>query len=201
MKRLILILSITFLLCSCSNAKQRDPQLYEGAPQELLLQPDALPGSYLLMENLSGERPNEELTMEIDTPEALDQYLERTGRITGWENRFMLIETTHSLPGFIMNQVVIYKSPDGAQAALNWPVAQSRQNIESERHIGDAMTFTMMPFDAPDDSSWIDYRIEFTYENILGAISTYAPEDVATPDYALDLAEILYQHFQAQIAN
>jgi len=178
-------------LAGCNKPTNSAQQLFTGDPANLMLQEEDMPGLYVLMEDESGIRPNENLTMDSDDPEAQEQYLQRTGRLKGWENRFILIEPTDILPGFIFNQVVVYETPEGAQVALNWPVAQVRETLETERKIGDAMTLTMMPFEAPDDSAWIDYRIEFTHNNILSIIVTYAPEVIATPDYALDLAEKL----------
>jgi len=196
MKRLILLIILTILLGSCSEANNLNQELYKGAPEELMLKPEDLPGEYSLMEDISGDRPNESLTMNSEDPKALDQYLQQTGRIAGWENRYMLMEPTQTLPGFILNQVVVYESIKGTLTALDWPLVQVRETVETNRKIGDAMTLTMMPFNAPDNSAWIDYRVEFTYKNLLGAVSTYAPEGVASPDYALDLAERLLQGFQ-----
>jgi hypothetical protein len=196
MRRLILFVLLTLLFTSCNSANQSVQGLYEGDPQDLLLNPEDLPGAYTLMEDLSGNRPNENLMMNSDDPEARDQYLERTKRIAGWENRFMLMEPTQTLPGFILNQVIVYESIDGAQTALTWPMVQTRETVETERVIGDSMILTMMLFNAPDNSVWIDYRVEFVYKNLLGAVSTYAPEAFADLDYTLDLAELLLQRFQ-----
>jgi hypothetical protein len=193
MKNGLLILLMILMLTSCSS-----PDMYNGSPQDLMLELDDLPGVYTLMEDLSGDRPNEGLTMNSESPEAREIYVQRTGRVTGWENRFMLMEFTQTLPGFILNQVVVYESSNGAQTALGWPSAQVRETLEVDQEIGDTMIMTMMPFNAPDESPWIDYRVEFTYKNLLGAVSTYAPENVATPDFAIDLAKILYQSFQDQ---
>ena len=201
MRRLIILILLVLLLVSCSETNTPDQKLFEGSPQELLLTPEELPGTYSLLQDLSGERPNESLTMDSEDPEARDQYLEQTGRIAGWEDRYMVMEFTQDLPGFILNQVVVYESIEGAQAALIWPSVQTREPMETDRTIGDAMTLTMMPFNAPDDSAWIDYRVEFTYKNLLGAVSTYAPEEVATPDYVLQLAENLLENFQTHFSN
>ena len=196
MKRLMILIILTILLGSCSEANDLDQELYKGTPEELMLKPEDLPGEYSLMEDISGDRPNDSIKMNSEDPQALDQYLEQTNRITGWENRYMLMEPTQTLPGFILNQVVVYETIGGAQTALEWPSVQVRETVETNRKIGDEMSLTMMPFNAPDNSSWIDYRVEFTYKNLLGAVSTYAPEGVASPDYALDLAEHLLQGFQ-----
>jgi len=201
MRRLIILILLVLLLVSCSETNTPDQKLFEGSPQELLLTPEELPGTYSLLQDLSGERPNESLTMDSEDPEARDQYLEQTGRIAGWEDRYMVMEFTQDLPGFILNQVVVYESIEGAQTALNWPSVQTREPMEIDRTIGDATTLTMMPFNAPDDSAWIDYRVEFTFRNLLGAVSTYAPEEVATPDYVLQLAENLLENFQKGISN
>jgi hypothetical protein len=197
MRRSIILILLIVLLSGCSRANNPDQELYEGTPQELLLHPEDLPGAYILMEDLSGDKPNEGLMMNTEDFEARDQYLERTGRITGWENHFMLMEPTKTLPGFILNQVVVYESIEGAQTALNWPEVEVRETIETDHQIGDVMTLTMLSFNAPDDSAWIDYRVEFTYKNLLGSVSTYAPEEVSTPDYVLVLADNLLENFQA----
>ena len=193
---LLLTIFMGLIMSSCAS-----PTLYTNSPQDLVLQAEDMPGEYVVMDALSGKRPNEELSMESDKPEALIQYLEGTGRIIGWENHFMLMESTQILPGFIINQVVVYETPEGAQAAIDWPSVQSRQLIQTERNIGDIMIFTMMPFEAPGNLPWIDYKVEFAYKNLTGSISTFAPEEIASPDYALDLAELLFQRFQKALSR
>jgi hypothetical protein len=192
MKTLIIILLISFLLSGCSS-EAVDERLFMGSPETLICQEEDLPGFYFLIEDLSGPRPNNELVINPDEPSASDQYIALTGRISGWEHRFMLGEFSQTLPGFILCQVVLYESIDGANHALHWPHDEAREIIESERQIGDEMLLTVMAFDAPDGSPWIDHRVEFTHLNLLGAASSYTPVDLASPDYVLDLAEVLYQ--------
>jgi hypothetical protein len=189
------------MLSSCSNINPSSEEIFKGSPQELLLEISDLPGDYLLMEELSGEKPNQDLTMETDNPDALNAYLERTGRISGWENRYLLIEPTRTLPGFIINQIVVFNSIEGAQTALNWPTAETRQLVEIEPQIGEKMLVTMMPFTTPNGSNWIDYRVEFTYQNLMVTITTYAPEAIATPEYALELAIHLVDNFESRISQ
>jgi len=193
MRKFVLIVLLSLALTSCQAIDQSEPEVFSGSPEELICQDADMPGSYLLIDDLSGARPNEDLTIDIDNPDASVRYIEATGRLEGWENRFMLIEPTQNLPGFVLCQVVVFTSPEGAQAALDWQDDAEYQVLESDRQIGDEMVLTQASFDAPDGSPWIDHRIEFTYLNLLGAISTYAPEDLANPDYALDLAEVLYE--------
>lgn len=107
----------------------------------------------------------------------------------------MLVVPTQTLPGFVLCEVVKFGSSEGANTALNWPVNETREVLEVERQLGDAMTFTKISFKAPDDSTWIDYRVEFTYRNLLGAVSTYAPENIASQDYVLEIAETLMNNF------
>ena len=178
-------------MTSCSS-----PNLYEGSPEDLALLVEDMPGEYMIIKDLSGEKPNDSLTLNSEDPEAREQYLDATNRIDGWENRFVLIEMTQELPGFILNQVVTYETIEGARIALEWPTTENREFIDSDRKIGDMMILSQTPFTAPDESTWMDYRVEFVHKNVLGAISTYAPEDIATPDYALDLAERLLENFQ-----
>jgi len=199
MTKVIIFLCVTIMMCGCSTVDQSSQEIYDGPPQDLLLDLTDLPGDYLLMEELSGERPNQDLTMESDNPDALNAYLERTGRISGWENRYLLIQPTKTLPGFIINKIVVFKSIEGAQAALNWPTAETRQLVEIEPQIGDKILVTMVPFNSPNGSTWIDYRVEFTYQNLMVTITTYAPEAIATPQYALDLAIHLVDNFESRI--
>jgi len=192
MKNLFILLIFTLLLTSCT-ASGGSNGLYFGSPDVLMCLEEDLPGEYLLLDDLSGARPNNELVIDIDQPEATDQYIELTGRLSGWEHRFMLIEMTETLPGFILCQVVVFESTEGAQNALQWPHAEARRVIETDRQIGDEIILTEMAFDAPDGNPWIDYRVEFTHQNLLGATSTYAPANIASPEFALDLAEVIYQ--------
>lgn len=192
MKNLFILLIFTLLLTSCT-ASGGSNGLYTGSPDVLMCLEQDLPGEYLLLDDLSGPRPNNELVLDIDQPEATDQYIELTGRLSGWEHRFVLTEFTQVLPGFILCQVVVFDSIDGANQALQWPHVEEREIIESDHQIGDEVILTAINFDAPDGSPWIDYRVEFTHQNLLGATSTYAPADTASPEFALDLAEVIYQ--------
>lgn len=195
-KSIILILFL--LLMGCSSTEQSILNFSLGTPQEIICQEDDLPGFYALIDDLSGDRPNEQLTISIDDPSASISYIEETGRLEGWENRFMLLEPTQTLPGFVLCQTVLFSSPDGARAALDWQGDPLIQITEVDRQIGDEMILTQASFDAPDGSRWIDHRVEFSYRNLIGAISTYTPEGIANPDFALDIAEILYQRMQNQ---
>lgn len=196
MKNLIKILILTLLLISCTASGSSGP--YTGSPEVVICFEDDLPGEYMLLEDISGARPNNELVIDIDKPEATDQYIELTGRVSGWEHRFMLVEFSQTLPGFILCQVVVFESNEGANQALKWPHVETRDIIDIDRQIGDEMVLTKITFEAPDGSPWIDHRVEFTYQNLLGATSTYAPKDLANPEFALDLAEVLYQRMLEQ---
>ncbi len=193
-KRIVLFLSALFSLALSSCSQTSEP-LYNGSPEALICQEADLPGEYILLEDLSGARPNEELSIDTENPAESEQYIEATGRLEGWENRFMLVVPTQTLPGFVLCEVVKFGSSEGANTALNWPVNETREVLEVERQLGDAMTFTKISFKAPDDSTWIDYRVEFTYRNLLGAVSTYAPENIASQDYVLEIAETLMNNF------
>jgi len=185
------LIFLGLFMASCSS-----PTLYQGSPEDLALLVEDMPGEYMIIKDLSGEKSNDSLTLNSDDPEARDQYLDATRRIDGWENRFVLIEMTQELPGFILNQVVTYETIEGARIALEWPTTENREIVDIDRKIGDMMIVSQTPFSAPDESTWMDYRVEFVHNNVLGAISTYAPEEIATPDYALDLAEQLFRNFQ-----
>lgn len=191
MKQTLLILCLSLILVGCSSAVPTHV-FPSDAPQLFICQEDDLPGSYILIEDLSGAKPNENLIINSEYPEESERYIQATERLEGWEHRFVLGEMNLALPGFFLCQVVVYESNDGANQALEWPHVETREIIESDRSIGDEMTLTVLRFDAPDGSPWIDHRVEFVYHNILGAVSTYAPLDVANQEFSLDLAEILF---------
>jgi hypothetical protein len=198
--RILLLLFLAFSLYSC-NPTNFDEVLFEGSPEAFICQAQELPGIYFLIDDLSGPRPNEDLVININEPAATEQYLNLTGRISGWEYRYMLGEPTKSLPGFFLCQVVTFESIDGANQALHWPTDEGRTIIQNSRNIGDDTILTADLFDAPDGSPWMDYRVEFTFRNLLITISTYSPEDIADPDYALDLAETIQQRLFEVITN
>ena len=198
--RILLLFFLTFSLYSC-NPTNFDEVLFEGSPEALICQAEELPGQYFLIEDLSGPRPNEDLIININEPSATNQYLNLTGRISGWEHRYMLGEPTRTLPGFFLCQVVVFESINGANKALHWPTDEGRTIIQNDRNIGDDIILSADLFDAPDGTPWMDYRVEFTLRNLLITISTYSPENIANPDYALDLAEVLHQRLFEAIAN
>ena len=194
----LIFLSLILISCSASNGAER---LFTGNPEQLVCQEADLPGSYILIENESGARPNEALIINKDQPAATNQYITTTGRISGWEHRFILIEPTRTLPGFILCQVVIFETLEGANQALRWPTEEARNIEVTDRSIGDDLIMTVVEFSAPDGSPWKDYRIEFSYQNLLASVSTFSPKEIANPDYALDLADILHQRMSDAISN
>ena len=189
----LIILIFMLTLTACNSAYPTDMTFKKGVPQSLNCQAADMPGMYLMVEDLSGARPNKSLTINVNDPKESGRYIKSTGRVEGWENRFMLTEPTETLPGFVLCQVVLFKSPQGAQEALFWNNPNGMEVIQTDRQIGDEMLFTQAAFNAPDGSPWTDIRIEFTFHNLLGAVSTYVPENVADADYALDLAELMHQ--------
>ena len=201
MKKLLIILFfLTLSLGSCSPSPGGE-RLYKGNLELLGCQPEDLPGSYILMENLSGLRPNDELIINVEQPAATNQYITTTGRISGWAHRYILIEPTRTLPGFFLCQVVMFETIEGANRALHWPSEEVRITEQTDRSIGDELILTGSAFAAPDGSPWMDYRVEFSYQNLLASVSTYAPNDIANPDYALDQAEVIYQRMLDAIPN
>jgi len=192
MTKLMHYLLLTFILAGCTAANQ----VYTGSPETLICREEDLPGSYVLMEELSGTRPNQGLIADSTDPDGTTQYVEATGRLDGWENRFMLAKLAPELPGFILCQVVTFGSSEGAKQALHWSYAQERQAYETDRQIGDDRVVTWMEFTAPNDSLWHDYRVEFTWHNLLGVVNIYTPTNIATADYALEIAEKMLSRFK-----
>jgi len=195
MTKLIHYLLLTVILAGCTLTNPFD-KFYTGSAENLICQQEDLPGIYVLMEEISGARPNQELNIDSSDPAATTQYIQATGRLDGWENRFMLAESSTELPGFILCDVVTFESSEGAKQALHWPYAQERQAYETDRQIGDDQTVTWTEFSNPDGDLWHDYRVEFTYHNLLGVVNTYAPANIATADYALDIAEKMLSRFE-----
>ena len=195
MTKLINYLLLTVILAGCTLTNPF-VQVYTGSPENLICQQEDLPGFYLLMEELSGARPNQGLITESSDPDGTSEYIETTSRLDGWEKRFMLVEPTAVLPGFILCQVVTFESSTGAKQALYWPYAQERQAYETDRQIGDDQTVTWVEFTSPNKDLWRDYRVEFIYHNLLGVVNTYAPANIATADYALDIAEKMLSRFE-----
>ena len=199
--RKTLLFLIILLITGCNAFGTAEGVYKKGSPQTLICKEDEMPGKYLLMEEFSGARPNKNLTMDINDPEESTRYINATGRLEGWEHRFMLIEPTQSLPGFVLCQVVLFKSSQGASEALWWNITDTQETLDVEQEIGDEIILTETSFKTPDGSPWIEYRVEFTFHNLLGAVSTYMPEEIAEPDYALNLAENLYHRFQESLSD
>jgi len=195
MTKLIHYLLLTVILAGCTLTNPFN-QGYTGSPENLTCLEEDLPGIYLLMEEISGARPNQGLNIDSSDPAATTQYIQATGRLDGWENRFMLAEATTELPGFILCQVVTFESSTGAKQALYWPYTQERQPYETDRQIGDDQTVTWVEFTNPSNDLWRDYRVEFIYHNLLGVVNTYAPANIATADYALEIAEKMLSRFE-----
>ena len=195
MTKLIHYLLLTFILAGCTLTNPFD-KFYTGSAENLICQQEDLPGIYVLMEEISGARPNQELNIDSTDPDGTTQYIQATGRLDGWEDRFMLAESSAELPGFILCQVVTFESSEGAKQALHWPYAQERQVYETDRQIGDDLAVTWVEFTSPNNELWRDYRVEFIYHNLLGVVNTYAPANIATADYALDIAEKMLSRFE-----
>jgi hypothetical protein len=192
MQKLINLFFLALIVTGCSASGQ----LYTGLPEPLTCIEADLPGEYSLLEDMSGNRTNEGLISNSGDPAGISEYIEATGRTDGWEKRFMLGELTTDLPGFILCEAVTFESTEGAGTALHWADTLGYQAVETDRQIGDELLVSMLEFPAPDGSTWLDYRVEFTYHNILGAVHTYTPTEVASLDYALDLAEKMLVYFK-----
>lgn len=196
MTKLTHYLLLTVILAGCTLANPFAKQVYTGSPENLICQEEDLPGSYVLLEELSGARPNQGLSVDSSDPDATTKYIQDTGRLDGWENRFVMAEPSTELPGFILCQVIMFESSEGAGQALHWPYPQERQPYETDRQIGDDLVVTWVEFTSPNNDLWHDYRVEFTYHNLLGVVNTYAPANIATADYALEIAEKMLSRFE-----
>jgi len=195
MTKLLYYLLLTVILAGCTLTNPFD-KLYTGSAENLICREEDLPGNYVPIEELSGARPNQGLSIDSTDPDATTKYIEATGRLDGRESRFMMVEASSELPGFILCQVVTFESSEGAKQALHWPYTEERQVYETDRQIGDDLAVTWTEFSNPDGDLWHDYRVEFTYHNLLGVVNTYAPADIATADYALDIAEKMLSRFE-----
>lgn len=196
MTKLVHYLLLCVILAGCTLANPFAKQVYTGSTENLICREEDLPGSYVPIEELSGARSNQGLITDSTDPDGTTQYIQTTGRLDGWESRFMMAEPSTELPGFILCQVVTFESSTGAKQALHWPYAQERQVYETDRQIGDDQTVTWVEFTSPSNDLWHDYRVEFIYHNLLGVVNTYAPANIATADYALEIAEKMLSRFE-----
>jgi hypothetical protein len=194
MKRPRLYLLLAAALVGCTFTNPFASQTYTGPTENIVCQDADLPGSYALVQALSGARPNQKLITDSTDAAGITQYIDTTGRLDGWENRYILAEPSTQLPGFILCEAVTFKTSDGAKQALHWPDTQS-QPYETDRKIGDDLVVTWVEFNNPDNAVWRDYQVQFTYHNLLGVVHTDAPADIATADYALDIAEKMLGYF------
>ena len=189
-------LLLSVILAGCTLTNPFAGQVYKGSPENLICREEDLPGIYVPVADLSGARTNQGLITDSTDPDATTKYIEDTGRLDGWENRFMMAEPSAVLPGFILCEVVMFESSEGAKQALNWPDEQGLQPYETDRQIGDELVVRWVEFTSPDQDSWHYYRVEFTYQNLLGVVDTYAPANIATADYALEIAEKMLSRFK-----
>ena len=195
MNRLMHYLLLIVLLAGCKSTNPSASQVYTGLPEDLICQDQDLPGSYALVEALSGTRPNQKLIDDSTDSAGITSYIQATGRLDGWENRYILAEPSTELPGFILCEAVMFKSSAGAKQALHWPDTQS-QPYETDRKIGDDQVVTWVEFNNPDNAVWRDYQVQFIYHNLLGVVHIDAPANIATADFALDIAEKMLSRFE-----
>ena len=195
MTRLMKYLLLIFFIAGCTSTSPGTGQTDSGSPKDLVCQDKDLPGSYALAGDLSGSRTNQGLIKDSSDTVGIQKYIEATGRLDGWENRFTISEPSTVLPGFILCEVVTFKTSAGASQALHWPDAQSTP-VTTDRKIGDDQVVTWVEFNNPDNTVWRDYRVEFTYNNMLGVVHTYAPANIVTANYALDIAEKMLSRFK-----
>jgi len=196
MIRLLPYLLLTAFLVGCTFTNPFASQTYTGPTENIVCQQTDLPGSYAVVTALSGARSNQKLITDSTDTAGINQYIATTGRLDGWENRYILVEPSTQLPGFILCEAVTFKTSDGAKQALNWPDTPDWQMVQTDRKIGDQLLVKWVEFKSPDNASWHDYRVEFIYHNILGVVHTYAPADIATADYALNIAEKMLGYFK-----
>jgi hypothetical protein len=129
-------------------------------------------------------------------------YLEETGRVDGWWVSYNRGSNTVIAPQEIYDNVVMYRTADGAQLTINEHSScddpdTSYLELETDLVIGD---ITRVCIDRKMQSSgenreW--YRIEFVYRNYFHGIEAWGWEKDIRPEYVEAVARTLLAKLEA----
>jgi hypothetical protein len=124
------------------------------------------------------------------------RYLEQTGRIDGWWVSFVRGTSTVNAPEEIYNNVVLYKTADGAKLVLEeFSSCEDPDNeytlVDPAPLIGDATKACIHKEMQSSGENRVTYRIEFLTRNVFHAVVGWGWEREVDGDYVADVARVL----------
>jgi hypothetical protein len=176
-----------------------DLRIINGVPRDFQLQREDLPpeGKYYLPNSTwTSPHTNAEVTAGWTVAKG-KEYLERTGRITGWWTAFARGTSKVSMPEELYCAVIQYQTVEGAQISLVEYDRASRApelNIKDkdiELNLGDLNEVQYRYKDENVEVKTIVYYIDFSYKNYLVNCYGYGLEPDVSHEFMENIARIM----------
>jgi len=182
-----------------------DLRIIIADPQEFLLtradfQPEDL--YYLANEEWNTIETNEEAIETWPVKEGQD-FLNETGRETGWWISYTRGTEELSIPKQVRSHVVRFKTSAGALLALtkfgieNRDIADKYTKVDTDLALGDYNVSYFHTINAPNGETNIIYDIYFSYYNFVGRVEGYGLEKDVDPAFLEDLARKMLEKLEA----
>jgi len=181
-----------------------DLRVIDTDPAKLLLQRGDLPAEskyYLPNSFWTSPLRNSEIVSGWGV-EAGREYLEKTGRVDGWEVSFARGVSTYTAPEEIYDNVVLYKGAEGARLIMAEfgtcvdPDSDYRP-VETDLHIGDATNVCTYREMQSSGEARVWYRVEFIYRNVYHAVLGWGWEKDVRPEFVEGVARTLLARLEA----
>jgi hypothetical protein len=182
-----------------------DLRIINTSPLKLLCQKEDLPALgvyYFPSEEWVNSYSNRDKISKMG--ESGKDYLERTGRVIGWEANYYSRHTYGILPYYLYCRVTLFKTIDGAKVAYNWPSTNSNEDW-NENKIG------VTSFLGDENSAWEYYLYDnneniktwylftYRYKNLIISVGHYSPvDDSFYPEIISQIAEKMFQRIYTQ---
>lgn len=180
-----------------------DIRVIDINPEDLLLKRDDLPaeaGYYLPNSGWISPHRNFEIVGAWGAEKG-KAYIERTGRVDGWWVTYNRGSTVVIAPQQIYDNVVLYKSQQGALTVLTEYGTCTKSEdftlVESAPVFGDSSSTCIWRQMQSNGKNRIEYRIEFVYRNVFHGVSGWGWESEVRPEYIEQIAQTLLAKLQA----
>lgn len=175
-----------------------DLRVIDTDPRNLLLEREDLPSDaryYLPNSSWISPHRNSEVVSGWGVEEGRE-YLEKTGRIDGWFVSFERGTSTVNAPEEIYDNVVLYKTVEGARLVLDqfsscMDPDSDYQIVDTDLLIGDGTIVCTSKEMQPSGKNRLWYRIEFIRRNVFHAVVGWGWEREVTPEYVEEVARTL----------
>jgi Prokaryotic membrane lipoprotein lipid attachment site len=174
-------------------------RIVNGVPRDFQLEREDMPpeGKYYMPNSTwSSPHTNAEVTAGWTVAKGLE-YLEDTGRVTGWWSAFRRGTSQVSMPYEVYCNVIQYETAEGAHKGMTKYPRSDRitdvifHEVNMELDLGDSNRVEYAYKEENAEVKIIFYYIDFTYKNFLSSCYGYGTEPDVTHEFVEHISRIM----------